>query len=111
VLRECKSTGAGTSEAYTARSAQAKKIKIIKIQTQIRPNRKEKGENELNFGRSLSAERERERERERGRAVVEEQRKMRRCSIRINVLDFVFREKGRNWVYRLYANLRRVIFS
>ena len=107
MLRECKSTGAGTSEAYTARSAQAKKIIIIKIQTQIRPNRKEKGENELNFGRSLSAERERERE----RAVVEEQRKMRRCSIRINVLDFVFREKGRNWVYRLYANLRRVIFS
>ena len=34
VPRECKSTGAGTSEAYTARSAQAKiMIIIIKIQT------------------------------------------------------------------------------
>ena len=66
VPRECKSTGAGTSEAYTARSAQAKiMIIIIKIQTQIRPKRKEKGKNELDFGRSLSAERERERERER----------------------------------------------
>ena len=63
VPRECKSTGAGTSEAYTARSAQAKiMIIIIKIQTQIRPKRKEKGKNELDFGRSLSAERERERE-------------------------------------------------
>ena len=77
VPRECKSTGAGTSEAYTARSAQAKiMIIIIKIQTPKFAQKEKKKVRMSWILEGLWVPRERERE----RAVVEEQRKMRMCS-------------------------------